>query len=260
MKIVTWNLMHAMSRRHTTPELLEWLGARTAFDIAILTEARWPEEGFGPGWSAIGTPDGLDEQRQWGTVIAGRGVRLEQITSVSGLLRRRALKHHWPAAVQVCEVHTEHGRWGVVIGVYGVTDDLAGKKVKHGRISLPHIINELTPVMRRNDRVVLAGDFNLHPQDMPRRIAELGFVDVVEATASTRPALPGCLGCSMGDACGHVWTHRNRGGRNPSAQNIDFIFAKRALMPDLIEVRGGSGDFPDAWDVSDHAPVVATFR
>lgn len=259
MKVATWNLMHAMSKRHSSPELLDWLTAQTDVDVVVLTEARWPEEGFTSGWSAIGTPDGLDSRRSWGTIIAGRGVELEPVTSVRGLLGAKPLRHHWPAAVHVCDVHTSSGLWGTIAGIYGVTDDLDGNKVKHGRISVPQIIAELAPVIRRRKRLVLAGDLNLHPQDKPRRLEELGLVDVVEATAASRPPLPGCAGCSMGDECGHMWTHKNRGGRNPSAQNIDFIFASQALMPELADVRGGERDFPDVWEMSDHAPVIASF-
>jgi hypothetical protein len=32
------------------------------------------------------------------------------------------------------------------------------------------------------------------------------------------------------------------------------------LWDELIDVRAGIEDFPDAWTVSDHAPVVAEFR
>jgi exonuclease III len=57
-----------------------------------------------------------------------------------------------------------------------------------------------------------------------------------------------------------MWTHKNTGGANPSIQQVDYIFASDELVGEIRLVKGGSADFPDAWDVSDHAPVVVDFR
>jgi endonuclease/exonuclease/phosphatase family metal-dependent hydrolase len=39
-------------------------------------------------------------------------------------------------------------------------------------------------------------------------------------------------------------------------QNIDYIFMSEYFEANVLDVYGGVADFPDAWDVSDHAPVV----
>ena len=59
-----------------------------------------------------------------------------------------------------------------------------------------------------------------------------------------------------------MWTHKNTDdpNKNASIQELDFIFATEDLWDELIDVRAGIEDFPDAWTVSDHAPVVAEFR
>ena len=59
-----------------------------------------------------------------------------------------------------------------------------------------------------------------------------------------------------------VWTHKNTGhpDKKAAVQELDFIFATEDLWEELINVQAGIEDFPDAWTVSDHAPVVAEFR
>ena len=110
----------------------------------------------------------------------------------------------------------------------------------------------------RGEQLIIAGDFNVHPIHIPPALYE-NFVDVVEASADIREPLPGCVNCGMGDQCGHLWTHRNGNGPNASVQNIDYIFVSDGLLGDLSAVGGGCGDFPDIWDISDHAPVIADF-
>ncbi len=41
---------------------------------------------------------------------------------------------------------------------------------------------------------------------------------------------------------------------------INSIFAAERLVEDLLEVNGGAPPYPEAVDLSDHAPVVADFR
>lgn len=56
-----------------------------------------------------------------------------------------------------------------------------------------------------------------------------------------------------------MWTHKNTGGANPSIQQVDYVFVSEELVGEIQSVKGGSADFPDAWEMSDHAPVVVNF-
>jgi endonuclease/exonuclease/phosphatase family metal-dependent hydrolase len=56
-----------------------------------------------------------------------------------------------------------------------------------------------------------------------------------------------------------MWTHKNTGGKNPSVQQVDYIFVSDELADEIRIVEGGDRDFPDAWDMSDHAPVSVDF-
>jgi hypothetical protein len=50
-----------------------------------------------------------------------------------------------------------------------------------------------------------------------------------------------------------------RGGQPWAAAPTRCIRAGPGLLPELRGVWGGVADFPDAWALSDHAPVVAEF-
>ena len=56
-----------------------------------------------------------------------------------------------------------------------------------------------------------------------------------------------------------IWTHKN----GPKAsdgmrQELDFIFISKDLKKKFVSTKGGVGDYPDAWEMSDHAPVTVT--
>jgi exonuclease III len=57
-----------------------------------------------------------------------------------------------------------------------------------------------------------------------------------------------------------MWTHKNGNSPNAARQQIDFLFAAPDLAEDLVSIGGGIEDFPDSWEVSDHAPIVVEFQ
>ena len=73
--------------------------------------------------------------------------------------------------------------------------------------------------------------------------------------------MSGCTGCyDDGRRCGHFWTHKNGPkDRNGVPQQIDHIFASGKMVKEFVAIDGGVGNFPDALDVSDHAPRFADF-
>jgi hypothetical protein len=56
-----------------------------------------------------------------------------------------------------------------------------------------------------------------------------------------------------------IWTHKNGNSPNAARQELDFIFVSEELSNEVSTVGGGINEFPDAWDMSDHAPVVVDF-
>jgi exonuclease III len=261
MRLATWNMKQAVAPRKPVPELWQWLEQTVNADVAVLTEARIPKDGLPSPWQAIWEPGGIGERRTWGTIIAGRGVSLSPVTNVKTGWSTKPLKHRWPAAVQVADVLIGSERWATIVGVYGLTVDEDEKSVGHGRRSVRRILRDLEPLLSSPlaDRLLFAGDLNLWPVDAAAAMRSTGLVDLVEHTAPARPRLHGCSGCTLGAKCGHMWTHRNGNSPNAAVQNIDYLYASKQLVREVRQVTGGIRDYPDAWSVSDHAPVFADF-
>jgi len=260
-------MKQAVAPRGRPDELWQWMEDNVSPDVMVLTEAKVPDGGPPAGWQAVWEPDGIGPKRRWGTVVAGRGVELVPVTEMTvGRFRRRTvpLTPRIPAAAVVSDVVVEGERWATVVGLYGLTTDLDGNKVGHGAFTLQALLSDLLPLLssNRNKRLILAGDFNLCPDDLRQTIELPDLRNLTDFTRSSRAPLQGCTRCDAPTPkeCGHFWTHRNGNSPNAAVQNIDYIFASPDLARELIGMSGGVGDYPDAWDVSDHAPVVADFR
>lgn len=240
-----------------------WASERLGADCYVFTECKSPNSGVPSGWDAIWDPNGVypGNSREWGTVVATTNVELRRVETARYHFRKVPLAVTWPAAVQVAEIWSEGDYWGTVIGFYAVTKDGKGEPNKSGRYSWPTMMDQLAPLLlsRAGRRLIVAGDMNLHPQQISAVAQDYDLIDLVEYTSGSRTQLYGCVSCRSTDGCQHMWTHRNRGGANPKVQQIDFILASKALARDLVSIRGGYEDFPDADELSDHAPVVAEF-
>jgi exonuclease III len=261
VRVSTWNMKQAVAPKKPLAELWQWAEEAIAADVLVLTEAKIPKDGLPSGWTAIWTPGGIGERRRWGTVIAGRGVELVNVSSVEVRGRHIGIEAPWPSTLEIADVIIKGERWATVVGMYGLTVDAGGASCGHGRYSMPKLLDAMSPVLSssRADRVVVAGDFNLWPRDLPHRLGQMGLVDLVEFTGNERSPLDRCANCDGNPGCAHLWTHKNGNSPNAAVQQIDFILATKELCGELDKVSGGSADFPDAWDVSDHAPVVADF-
>jgi len=260
-------MKQAVAPRGRPAELWRWIQENVSPDVVVLTEAKVPADGPPPGWQALWEAGGIGPRRRWGTIVAGRGVELEPVTEVTlGRFRRRAMPivPRIPAAAVVADVVVDRRRWATVVGLYGLTTDLTGERAGHGGFTVPALLEDLAPLFQsdRRERLIVAGDLNLCPADLRRKVDLPDLEDLTSVTRRSRPPLEGCTRCDAPtpEDCGHLWTHRNGNSPNAAAQNIDYIFASPALVTELEGVSGGIGDYPDAWDVSDHAPVVADFR
>lgn len=271
MRIATWNLKQAIKPLAKPEGLWDWADSRIKADVLVFTEAKVSPTHLQRGWNAIWDRDGLYPRNRntWGTVIASSQHGLVPITTAGGRFRKTELIFRWPGAVQVADVMVRGERWATVVGIYGVLKDLDGTKAGNAMASLQHFLRQLEPLLdsKLGRRVVIAGDFNIWPFMTPQLLHHYDLTDLIEYTSNERDPLPGCANCKLlSDSgqppeypCGHLWTHRNEGGPNPKKQQIDFILATDEMVDELVSVSGGVADFPDAWEVSDHAPVVAEF-
>lgn len=261
-RFATWNLKQAVAPKRKLPDLWRWLEETVEPSVAVLTEAKVPQGGPPPGWSAIWKADGIDPKRRWGTVIAAHGAEIRPLQRVRKGLRTYDLSFSFPGTIQVVDVSIGGEPWCTVVGVYGLGVNRHGERTGSGYWTVPLAMKELSPLFEssKGQRLLLGGDFNLWPRDARQAMRGTGLIDLVEHTAETRPRLDGCSGCSMGPDCGHMWTHRNGNSPGAAVQHIDFLYGTPEMVNELCDVAGGIRDFPAAWDVSDHAPIVADFR
>jgi hypothetical protein len=160
-------------------------------------------------------------------------------------------EHPVPATTECVDVVIDGEVWGTVVGVYGFLLD-----GKSGGDALFGISCKITDALLAHDLpLIVAGDFNLHPTHVLELFDVIHMKDVIAIDGSRKERADGVGGT-------RVWTHKNTDdpNKNASIQELDFIFATEDLWDELIDVRAGIEDFPDAWTVSDHAPVVAEFR
>jgi exonuclease III len=266
MKVATWNTLGMKTGGDKISTQWKWLEETVNADVAVLTEAKVPVSGIPEGWNAFYKPGGVGNRRPWGTIVAARNYEIRDVTDGVSGLRGFKVNHTWPGTVTIADIMVKDKLYATVAGVYGITLDLDGKSNGSGWDSIPTIFDDLGDLIssRRGKRLIVAGDFNLLPESMnyyqPKKM-----INVVEFTAGTRPQLSGCTGCSMGDDCGHMWTHKNGNKPGAKVQHLDNIYVSKELVGDIVSVVGGISDFPsimDAegkWELSDHAPVVVEF-
>ena len=259
MRVATWNMKQAVAPKKPLPQLWEWIEGTIDPDVIVLTEAKVPADGVPAGWTAVWKQGGIGPRRTWGTVIAARNdYELVDVTNGVGGKDGFSITHTWPGAVTITDIMRDVEYVATVVGLYGITQDLEGNAIGSGAVSVPKILVSLEELYlsERGVKLIIAGDFNLLPRQMPDFLYD-NFIDVVAGTADAREPLVGCTRCDVvPEECGHMWTHKNGNSPNAAVQNIDYIFMSEYFEANVLDVYGGVADFPDAWDVSDHAPVV----
>lgn len=263
LRFATWNVGHAVASRKPFPEQWEWFEENVGAQLVVLTEARDKFDACDDGWSFVRRAGGIGGRRPWGTAIGSFGGSLVDVTDGVEGNGGFSVDHTWPGYVTIADLVDDEEDNEVLLTIVGVHAPLLGvdgRKLKSGEESVPQILRDLEGLFDsdRGQSLIIAGDFNLHPRWMPESIYER-FIDVIEETSEVRDGLVGCVGCSMGDDCGHIWTHRNGNSPNAAAQNIDYVFISEGLA-DLVSGAGGGPDvFPEIWTISDHAPVIVDF-
>lgn len=248
IRIATWNTKQGVAPLQKEDRLWEWIIRNAEPDVLVLTEARVSEAGIPREWQAVYAPGGIGHRRRYGTIIAARGA---EISPVDFTRTQDVSCYPHPATTFGVEIRVRGCLELVLLGAYGLLSDEGDGYDELGRIAEEYIdlIAEYG-----DDRTVIAGDFNLLPCDLLPVMSELGVIDVT----GEREHLP-----RLRDARGgsRIWTHKNGGkNKNGACQELDFIFVSADLVGGLGDIMGGVDDFPDAWEMSDHAPVAATIH
>jgi exonuclease III len=248
LRLATWNTKQGVAPRQKARVLWDWISRETDADILVLTEARLTADGIPDGWQAVYTPGGLGGRRNYGTIIAARNVKIQRAEYPRS---QDESEYPNPATTFAVEVFVGDELELVVLGAYGLLDDH-----ENGFNELGYIIAEYADVVDEYgvERVVIAGDFNLWPEHMLPIVEQL-YLDDVTAQRKSFPKLREPRGGSR------IWTHKNGAKDTDGArQELDFIFVSKHFDGKLKDIRGGVDDFPDAWDMSDHAPVAVTLE
>ena len=248
LKIATWNTKQGVAPRQKEPELWRWIQETIDPDLIVLTEAKAPKAGFPQGWSGIWVPGGVGNRRPWGTVIAGSNLEL-----VKTEFKRRKTKSEAnrpnPATTFCVDVRLDGEVFCRVMGHYGLMldnmDGLDALRLLHHE--LEDVISE-----HGDQKLLVAGDFNIWPDYVVGGFEDIGLKSVTDL----RDSFPTLRSPECGS---RIWTHKN----GPKAsdgmrQELDFIFISKDLKKKFVSTKGGVGDYPDAWEMSDHAPVTVT--
>ena len=246
LKIATWNTKQGVAPRQKEPELWRWIQETIDPDLIVLTEAKAPKAGFPQGWSGIWVPGGVGNRRPWGTVIAGRNLEL-----VKTEFKRRKTKSEAnrpnPATTFCVDVRLDGDVFCRVMGHYGLMlnsmDGFDALRLLHREID--DVISE-----HGDKKLIVAGDFNNWPDYVVDSFRNIGLTSVTDL----RKTFPKLRDPQYGS---RIWTHKN----GPKAsdgmrQELDFMFISKDLKKKFVSTEGGVGDYPDAWDMSDHAPVT----
>ena len=247
-RIATWNTKQGVAPRQKEPELWKWIQETVDPDLIVLTEAKAPKMGFPSGWSGVWVPGGVGKGRPFGTVIAGKHVELQKTE-----FRRHRTKSEEnrpnPATTFCVDVLREGELLFHVLGHYGL---MLGDK--NGFDALDVLQREVEDILREHGdkRFVIAGDFNLWPDDIVGDFKGIGMTSVTDLRMSF-PTL-------RDPECGsRIWTHKNGPKKSDGMrQELDFIFISKDLKKKFVSTDGDVGDYPDAWEMSDHAPVSVT--
>ncbi len=261
MRIATWNLNTPFTARNTRGAQWDWVTRQLETDLVVLTEAEVPEDGLPEGWNAFFKVDGIGPSRRWGTIVAARNeLEIRDITNGVEGKGGFTLNHTRPGTVVVVDILRKKKVVATVVGIYAMTTSLDGKKLGNGWESIHEILSDLQPLFenKRSKRLIMTGDLNLLPNDIPQGLHDRGFDAVLETEKSRQK--PGyCCVCSDDQMCGHMWTHWNRAAPK-RVQNLDYMFVAKKLYMRMGNVTGGRIDYPDAENFSDHAPVVMDIR
>jgi hypothetical protein len=245
---------------------LQALTAANGIDVALLNETRVPSS-TAAIYESRGTMGRDGKSRPWSTAVVSE----LPMSEIEDARPRNYLGHErtrlpfassrpgsWTAAaVQVSDVVTV-----TCVALYGLLDDLSDASVHRSLSDLDPIFSD----PRYKDRIVLGGDLNLTTQwegaplaranSVFDRIRALGLEDCLVA----RRHNVRLEGCDCPDPCTHTrtkWEPGSADGGYP--HQMDYLFASRSL------VQGGMLERcealpPAEWnDVSDHAPIVASF-
>ena len=253
MKIATWNVNSLKVR---LPQVLDWI-SDSDVDLLALQETKLTDDKFpvaeiaDSGYKAV-----FSGQKTYnGVALLSREEATDIITDVPGLddPQRRIL------AVTVNDIR--------LINLYVVNgSEVGSEKFAYKLDWLEKLTAYIAEQLKIHERVVVAGDFNIAPDDRDVYDPEAWHEKILCSTAE-RSALKGILDLGLSDVfrlfeqeddCYSWWDYRAAAFRRNMGLRIDLILASKLLQESCtacsVDKTPRRLERP-----SDHAPVIAEF-
>jgi len=240
MRIATWNLNTWINRKNgiDNSTLWNWADDNLAADLVIFTEAATPPPPSvrAQGWNVVHRPGGFPNRSSWGTLIAGRNLRVEHLTHVGK--KKHELDTKFPGSLTAADVWVDDEYFACVVGMYLPYRKDANKDfIGHPTSDLVELKDDFKNLLDHCDgQLIVAGDLNdMHYRQIPKPLNKLGLVDPFKNYD-------------------HV-TFRQDWDQE-GIFLMDYIYLASELADRITAFSGGIDDFPDSMNVSDHAPLL----
>ena len=253
MKIATWNVN---SMKVRGPQVLEWLQAHRP-DVLVLQEIKQVTEAFpAEDFAALGYGAVVSGQKTYnGVATLSRSAASEPVTDFPGFddPQRRVLAAT-VAGVRVVNLYVPNGQ------------SVGSDKYEYKLGWLKALRGFLQDELKRHERLVVLGDFNIAPADEDVYDPEKWGDDVLCSPAE-RAALQQVIDLGLTDVFRKFeqpertfswWDYRAAGFRRNAGLRIDLILTSPAMTAACTASYVDRE--PRAWErPSDHTPVVAEF-
>lgn len=254
MKIATWNVNSLKVR---LPHVLEWLAANQP-DVLVLQEIKQQTEAFPlDEFAAAGYQSVANGQKTYnGVAVVSRSVALDPVFELPNLDDpQRRLLAVTIDGVRIVDLYIPNG------------SEVGSEKYAYKLGWLTALRDYLGDELRRHERLVVLGDFNIAPADEDVHDPE-AWGEAILCSPAERQALRELLDLGLRDVFRKFehpaktfswWDYRAAGFRRNAGLRIDLILTtdimSRACTASYVDKE------PRTWDrPSDHAPVVAEFQ
>ena len=266
IRIATWNMNYWQRSAEQRTAAWRYLEQEVKPDVALVQEAVPQDEHPAVAYRPI-----KPGNRGWGSAVVCYGDSRAEAMPLVPLgwpVVKGELPASHPGACAVARLHLEDGKSILLVSLYGLMEK-GGGGVPYATTSVHRMLSDLTPLLDpavRKEQVILGGDLNCSTQlKVPyreahkalfARIRAFGLVDCLEQVRDTRPPLADCF-CDEAPNCGHVRTQRHQNKPDSRPWQTDYLFVSPELAEGLKACE--AWDREDAWQLSDHCPVVADF-
>lgn len=253
-RIATWNLNTWRNARNggaTNEQQWKWADQHLAADLVVFTEASTPPPAsvIANRWTTAHRPQGFPGTSRWGTVIAGRslsGFRVVRLTQIGEL--KYELDTQFPGSLTAAAVLVNDIPLATVVGLHlRYRKNSEGTFVGHPANDLAELRKDLKALADASELpLIIAGDFNFDIED-----EEIGspVPNMLSRLATKERKLQSPFRQPLKGTFQQDWA-------NGGAFNLDYMFLSKSLNDHVALAKGGFGDFENALELSDHAPLL----